>query len=218
MKTSLITLTLLLLFLTGCSSSSDTTTAVRSKNHKLRGLWNDGQYGEVEGEDFAFSPKADEYFLLQDEDLQMQFTDAAIPQPNEIPGEPGSGIPSLDQFKKALAGLAEVFQNVHFNTDEYVLRNPQDMQIIDKAASYLKSHGNTYVALGGHCDERGSESYNQALGTKRSNYIRTLLVQRGVDPNKLHSISYGKEQPEDPHHNPTAWSANRRVEFRIFEK
>lgn len=212
MKSSVITLLLLLAMLTGCGSSSNTTT-VRSQNHKLKGIWD----GDAD-ESMAQNSFDDEFMSLEEQDLHMRFADAAIPQPNEIPGTPGSGIPSLDQFKRALAGLAEIFQNIHFNTDEYVVRTREDTQIIDRVANYLKSHPNTYVALGGHCDERGSESYNLALGTKRSNYVRTLLVQRGVDSNKIHSISYGKEQPEALGHTPEAWAINRRVEFRIFEK
>lgn len=207
-----ITFLLLLALITGCASSSN-STAFRSQNHKLRGL-----YEADADQDFASGGFDDEFMPLEDQDLHMKFADAAIPQPDIIPGAPGSGIPSLDQFKKAMAGLAQIFQNVHFNTDEYVLRNTQDMQIIDRAAAYLKNNPATYVAVGGHCDERGSESYNLALGTRRANYVRTLLVQRGVNPNQVHSISYGKEQPEAEGHSSEAWAINRRAEFKIFEQ
>lgn len=208
---STITFLLLLALITGCSSSMS-TGAVKSQNHKLRGIY-DGNADEALAGGFE-----DEFMSLEDQDLHMRFADAAIPQPSEIPGAPGSSIPSLDQFKKAMAGLAQIFQNVHFNTDEYVLRNTQDMLIIDRAAAYLKNNPNTYVAVGGHCDERGSESYNLALGTRRSNYVRTLLVQRGVSPNQVHSISYGKEQPEAFGHSAEDWAINRRAEFKIYEK
>lgn len=207
-----ITLLLLLALITGCSSSNS-TGVVKSQSHKLRGI-----YDGCADEGFANASFEDEFMSLEDQDLHMRFADAAIPQSNEVPGAPGSGIPSLDQFKKAMAGLAQIFQNVHFNTDEYVLRNPNDVLIIDRAAAYLKNNPNTYVALGGHCDERGSESYNLALGTRRANYVRTLLVQRGVNPNQVFSISYGKEQPEAFGHTAQDWAINRRAEFKIFEK
>lgn len=206
---STLALLILLALATGCGSNQ--SSIVRSQNHRLGGIY-DGDC------DTAAAGFDSEFMSLEDEDLHMRFADAAIPQPSDIPGAPGSGIPSLDQFKKALASLAQIFQNVHFNTDEYVIRTPQDFQIIERAAAYLKSNPRTYVALGGHCDERGSEAYNLALGTRRANYIRTLLVQRGVHPNQLHSISYGKEQPEATAHTPEAWSINRRVEFKIYEK
>ncbi len=210
MKLTLTFLILLALF-TGCAPNS--SSVVRSQSHKLGGIY-EGDADEA----MASSGFDSEFMSLEDQDLHMRFADAAIPQPTEIPGAPGSGIPSLDQFKKAMAGLAQIFQNVHFETDEYVLRESQDFQIIERAAAYLKNHHNTYVAVGGHCDERGSEAYNLALGTRRANYVRTLLVQRGVNPNQIHSISYGKEQPEAQGHNPDAWSINRRAEFKIFEK
>ncbi|MBS0629547.1 MAG: OmpA family protein [Verrucomicrobia bacterium] len=208
---STLTFLVLLALIAGCAPNS--STVVRSQSHKLRGI-----YDDTADDSLADSGFDSEFMSLEDQDLHMRFADAAIPQPSEIPGAPGSGIPSLDQFKKAMAGLAQIFQNVHFETDEYVLRNPQDMQIIDRAAAYLKNNHNTYVAVGGHCDERGSEAYNLALGTRRANYVRNLLVQRGVNPNQIHSISYGKEQPEAFGHNPDAWAINRRAEFKIFEK
>jgi len=201
MKATVTFLTLLAL-LAGCSSNS--SSIVRSK-------------GSIyDGDELADSDN--DFLSLEDEDLHANFADAAIPQPSEVPGYPGSGIPSLNQFKHAMAGLAQIFQNVHFNTDEYVFRNPEEFQIIDRVAQYLKRNPSTYIAIGGHCDERGSEAYNLALGTRRANYVRTLLVQRGVNANQLHSISYGKEHPEVFGHNAQAWSINRRADFKLYEK
>jgi peptidoglycan-associated lipoprotein len=92
------------------------------------------------------------------------------------------------------------------------------MKIIDGIAAYMKNHPNVYVSVVGHCDERASEAYNLALGTRRSNYVRTLLIQRGVNKERVHSSSYGKEQPVDLGHSPSAWARNRRAEFKIYEK
>lgn len=206
-----------LLFLAGCSHSTNTMSALRTKWEKLKNIWGDDTEGMLASEGF-YGPIDEEFIPLEEEDLEIQFAEAAIPQPKAVPGAPGSGIPSLDQFKRAFADLAHIFQNVYFNTDDYVLRRPEFTTIIDKAAAYLKKHPNTYISVGGHCDERGSEAYNLALGTRRSNYIRSLLVQRGVDPNKIHSVTYGKEHPTDKGHNASAWARNRRVEFKIYEK
>ena len=70
----------------------------------------------------------------------------------------------------------------------------------------------------GHTDERGPEAYNLSLGTRRANSVRTLLIQKGVDLNQVHTISYGKERPDDNSHTPDAWSKNRRAEFKIYQK
>lgn len=208
---------LTLMLLTGCAHNAGPLSGLRTKWQELKGLWGDDTDGMLASEGF-YGPLDEEFIPLEEDDLQMEFADAAIPQPREIPGSPGSNLPSLGQFKKAFAELAQIFQNVYFVTADHVIRRPEYMQVIDRAANYLKKHPNVYVSVGGHCDERGSESYNLALGTRRSNYVRSLLIQRGINPNRIHSITHGKEQPVDLGHNPSSWARNRRVEFRIWEK
>jgi len=216
MKSFCIASFLALALLTSCDRTSQSMASLRSKWEKFKLIWGDDTDGMLASEGF-YGPLDDEFVPLEEDDLQMQFADAVVPQPKEIPGSAG-GPPSLDQFKKAFAELAQIFQNLYFNTDDHVIRRPEYLAIIDKIAAYLKKHPNTYVAIGGHCDERASESYNLALGTKRANYVRSLLVQRGVNPNRVHSVSHGKEQPIDLGHNASAWARNRRVEFRIHSE
>ena len=69
------------------------------------------------------------------------------------------------------------------------------------------------IVLGGHTDERGTTEYNLALGERRSDAVRRYLIQLGADPQKLKSLSFGKERPADPGHNEAAWAKNRRVEL-----
>ena len=216
MKRTLLLLCTLAL-LSGCSHGEGPLSALQSRWEKLKSLWGNDTDGMLASEGF-YGPIDDEFIPLEEDDLQMELADAAIPQPKDVPGAPGGELPSLNQFKRAFADLAQIFQNVYFNTDDYVLRRPEYSQVIDRAAAYLKKHPKVYISVGGHCDERGSESYNLALGTRRSNYIRSLFAQRGISPNRIHSISYGKEQPIDQGHNPSSWARNRRVEFRIWEK
>ncbi len=217
MKKGLLGLLIAFALLSGCSHAGGPLSALQSRWEKLKSLWGDDTEGMLASEGF-YGPIDDDFIPLEEDDLQMQLAESAIPQPKEIPGSPGSNLPSLNQFKRAFADLAGVFQNVYFNTDDYVLRRPEYTQVIDRAAAYLKKHPNVFISVGGHCDERGSEAYNLALGTRRSNYIRSLFAQREVNANRIHSISYGKEQPVDQGHNPSAWARNRRVEFRIWEK
>lgn len=213
----LLSIIALLALLGGCSHSTSAMSAIRSKWDIIKSLWGEDTDGMLASEGF-YGPIDDEFIPLEEDDLEMQFAEATVPQPREIPGDPGSSIPSLDQFKRAFADLAQIFQNVYFNTDDHVLRRPEYLQVIDRIATYMKKHTHVYVSVGGHCDERASESYNLALASRRSNYIRSLLVQRGVDGSRVHSVSYGKEQPIDFGHNPAAWARNRRAEFKIYEK
>jgi len=217
MKALRIVLLLITLSLAGCSRSSDAMAGLRTKWEQLKSIWGEDSEGMLASEGF-YGPLEEEFVPLQEEDLEMEFADAAIPQPKEVPGSLAGGIPSLNQFRSAFADLAKIFQNVYFNTDDYVLRRPEYVQVIDGIAKYMKKHPNVHVSIAGHCDERASEAYNLALGTRRSNYIRSLVVQRGADPNRLHAVSYGKEQPVDLGHNSSSWSRNRRVEFKIYEK
>lgn len=70
----------------------------------------------------------------------------------------------------------------------------------------------------GHTDERAPAGYNVALGMRRANHIRALLVKNGIDPNRVYTVSHGKEQPIAAGHSPEDWKVNRRAEFKIFEK
>jgi peptidoglycan-associated lipoprotein len=85
-------------------------------------------------------------------------------------------------------------------------------------ASYMKKNPNVYLLVTGHCDERASAGYNLALGMRRSNYIRSLLVKNGVDLNRIYTVSRGKEEPVSMGHSPEDWKQNRRAEFKIYEK
>src|SRR6185369_8368278 len=105
------------------------------------------------------------------------------PQPKGIPGQ--GGIPALDQFYAPSDALRSLFQALHFETDEHVLREKSDLVAVMQIAGYLKKHPNVFLNIVGHCDERASASYNMALGVRRANYIRGLLVKNGVDLNRI---------------------------------
>lgn len=204
---------------TGCRSGNgsvwdDNKTAGNYKGN-ARSLWS-GE--EVSVDDSFFSSNDDDFIGLKDEDLRTQFADGAIPQPKSSPGDFGSGLPGIDGFNAPTGADASVFQNVHFNTDDHILRGKDSIDIVDRVATYLQSHPGVYIFVSGHCDERGPEAYNLSLGARRANYIRSQLVQRGVDPERIHTVSYGKERPVDLGHNADAWTKNRRGEFRVYKK
>ncbi len=182
-------------------------------NHDGNPLWG----GEGANPSLA-GPVAEDFIPLQEEDLKAKLAEGAVPQPDESPGEEGSSLPNANQFRSPTGELAYIFRTLHFNTDDFVLRGKEQLGIIDTIAAYLKNHRKTFVFLEGHCDQRGPQAYNLALGSRRANYVRSLLVERGVDPNQLHTISYGKEKLADEHNGSEAWAKNRRAEFRLFNK
>jgi peptidoglycan-associated lipoprotein len=85
-------------------------------------------------------------------------------------------------------------------------------------AELLKKYGTWVITVEGHCDERGTAEYNLALGERRAVAVKTYLVSLGVAPNRIRTVSYGKEFPFDPGHNEEAWAKNRRAHFVIMSK
>jgi peptidoglycan-associated lipoprotein len=85
-------------------------------------------------------------------------------------------------------------------------------------AEVLRKYPTWVVTIEGHCDERGTAEYNLALGERRAVSVKTYLVSLGVSPDRLRTVSYGKEFPFDPGHNEDSWSKNRRAQFVITSK
>lgn len=84
---------------------------------------------------------------------------------------------------------------------------------LDRNAKLLRDHTDWTLTVAGHCDERGTVEYNQALGERRANSVRDYLVAAGIADSRLKTISYGKEMPAVDGHDEAAWAKNRRVEF-----
>lgn len=100
-------------------------------------------------------------------------------------------------------------QDVYFNYDRFNLR-PQDSSTAEHDAAFLASHPEMKILIAGHCDERGSEEYNIALGESRAESLRKALVAEGVPSDRLRVISYGKEKPFCSDSDEQCWQQNRR--------
>jgi len=166
-------------------------------------------------DDFV-GPEQDEYIPLQDSDLKTQFasTDRAIPQQKLTPAI----LPRKANFIKPSSKLADTFRTIHFDTDDHVVREKYDLISVARIANYLKKHANAFLLIEGHCDQRASADYNMALGARRANHIRVLIVKQKVDPSRIITVSCGKEKLVSFGSTPQDWSMNRRAEFKIFEK
>ncbi len=82
-------------------------------------------------------------------------------------------------------------------------------------AAWLNRYGAVQVIIEGNCDERGTREYNLALGARRANSVKDFLVGHGVDPGRIHTISYGKERPIDPGAGEEAWAHDRNAHTAI---
>lgn len=98
--------------------------------------------------------------------------------------------------------------------DKYTLTD-ESKRKLEGNASELKRASESTVIIEGHCDERGTKSYNLALGEKRAKAAKDYLVSLGVSGSRITVISYGKERPFDPGHNEAAWAKSRRGHFVV---
>lgn len=109
---------------------------------------------------------------------------------------------------------ASGLQRVHFDFDQYVLTSEAKSVLVSNAG-LLRAAPAVKVMIEGHCDERGSDEYNLALGEKRALAAKNYLVSLGVAGDRLSIISYGEEMPLAMGHNKEAWAKNRRAEFKV---
>lgn len=152
------------------------------------------------------------------------------PLPGGIPTGPGTGVDGTGMTSTLGPGdvvpLSEgditgrpqdrekfAAYTVHFDFDRSVIK-PSEASKIDAVAEQFKNGDPaTDLLIEGHCDERGTEEYNRALGERRALAIREYLVRSGVNPQKIHTISFGENKPAVFGHDDAAWAANRRGEF-----
>jgi peptidoglycan-associated lipoprotein len=106
-----------------------------------------------------------------------------------------------------------ILLDVHFDYDKYDLK-PESRQTLAKIADWLLKNPTVKTQLEGHCDERGSNEYNLALGERRAKACLTYLINMGVNQANLTIISYGEEKPIDAGHTDSAWAKNRRCHFK----
>jgi peptidoglycan-associated lipoprotein len=107
-----------------------------------------------------------------------------------------------------------VGDRVFFGYDRYDLV-PEARQTLDLQAEWLNRYPSVTITIEGHADERGTREYNLALGDRRANIVRSYLVGRGVDGNRLQTISYGKERPAVFGSDDQSWAQNRRSVTKI---
>jgi peptidoglycan-associated lipoprotein len=222
----LVALFSLTLLFSGCSKNSNETwegvkTAGRYLHKGLNSIMGKDYDSKLltSLDDFT-GPNSDDFIPLSDGDLQLRLAkgDIAIPQPKRFPGEKGSNLPGIDKFNEPSGELAKIFQMLHFDTDDHILRDKESIALIPKIASYMKQHTNLHLVIEGHCDERASADYNMALGMRRAQYVRVLLSKEGINPGRMYTISCGKEKPITSGHTADDWHKNRRAQFKIYEK
>jgi len=133
-------------------------------------------------------------------------TTPRVPTKLETGGEKARG-----SLKEEASPLEDIF----FDFDEALIREDAKA-ILDRNVAWLKEHQKVRITIEGHCDERGTNEYNLALGERRARAAKEYLVAAGIDPGRIVTISYGEERPFVLGHDEEAWRWNRRAHFTVL--
>lgn len=139
---------------------------------------------------------------------------AASPQPVQPPAPALKAVPQISDEQLFARNVKDIF----FNYDNADIRNDEQAKL-DADARFLAAHPDWQLLIEGHCDERGSEDYNMALGQNRAKDVQDGLVRQGISSDRIKLISYGKERPFcTTAENDSCWSQNRRAHFVLQKK
>ena len=127
------------------------------------------------------------------------------------------GLSDLDEFENMLMDRAALAaQTVYFELDRSEI-HPDDLGKVEAVAGILAQDAQNKVLIEGHCDERGTEEYNRALGERRALSVRDALSGLGISADRVRTMSFGEDRPADPGLNDAAYSRNRRGEFVLLK-
>jgi len=161
----------------------------------------------------AKKPVAEEQPMTEQPAMSEMKTEQPMAVKEEPVDEAAAARAAAEAAEAAARKAASGLTRIHFDFDQYILTS-EAKDTLARNAELLKSAPSVKVQIEGHCDERGSDEYNLALGEKRALATKNYLVSLGVDAGRMTIISYGEEMPLDPAHTEMAWAKNRRADFK----
>ena len=153
---------------------------------------------------------------------EIQVETEVMPEPEEIPSEPAMteedevqpGLPSdVEELNRYLRDRG-LIGDVYFDFDRSELR-AESREQLSRNADWLRGNPGYVVTIEGHCDERGTNEYNLALGDRRAGSSRDYLVSLGIEGGRMTTLSYGEELPECTESSESCWQRNRRAHFVV---
>jgi len=177
-----------LLLMTGCAT---TDQAVKTEPAKS------------EAADTGIKSDASMNDILQEETLKSKAEFAAMKK---------AAAAKKAAEEKLMAEAASVCQDIHFAFDRYDLSS-EARDTLAKIAEWMAKQSNWVITIEGHCDNRGTIEYNLALGERRAEAAKAYLTSLGLAQERVTTISYGEERPQDSANNEAAWAKNRRGHF-----
>lgn len=150
--------------------------------------------------------------------ILMALTLVACKKKPDAPDMMGGAVGSSEEKPAREAAVREMvanFERVYFDFDSDALGG-ESKDALKANADIMKEHTTIELEIQGHADERGTTDYNIALGQRRAKAVQDYLVGMGVPTSRVRTVSYGEERPAATGSSETAWSKNRRAEFRIM--
>jgi peptidoglycan-associated lipoprotein len=153
--------------------------------------------------------------ILETEEGQIEEGQIAEDQLDEgVLAESEVSAAEFKEVSERASELTSIFTDINFDYDSFAL-NPQAKTILDRIAETLLSETALQLMIEGHCDDRGTNEYNLALGQRRAESAKKYLTQLGISSERIFTISYGEEKPLNPNQGEEAWAENRRDHFMI---
>lgn len=148
---------------------------------------------------------------IKEEDIE------SVDEGVRIGTETGFDERSISDMTLEEINAANFLENIFFDFDKSDLREDAIAQL-EINAQWLLENETVRAIIEGHCDERGTEEYNLALGERRAKAARDYIVRLGVSADRLMTVSYGESKPLELGHNEAAWAMNRRAQFRVYAR
>jgi len=147
--------------------------------------------------------------VMEDPTIDLEAVDEA----RALTGEdiPLAEVPETEIY---IEPTSREFADIHFEFDQYRILD-EDAPTLEAIASWLRENPETRVLIEGHCDERGTNEYNMALGEQRALAARRYLIGLGIDSTRINTVSYGEERPIELGDTEEAWAMNRRAHFAV---
>jgi peptidoglycan-associated lipoprotein len=138
-------------------------------------------------------------------------------QTGQTYGRDGSGTASGTRPAPGDYVAAPQLEDVHFEYDKYEIRS-DDARSLETTAAWLKANPERLLLIEGHCDERGTNEYNVALGDRRARATMNYLVSHGIAARRIAIVSYGEERPVCQEHADACWAKNRRAHLLLKKR
>ncbi len=137
--------------------------------------------------------------------------------PEKITEQKGGTVTSEDMPPGYAEGKEGMFEDVLFDFDKYDVKESYKAEM-QSVAAWMTKNSSATLSIEGHCDDRGTNEYNLALGDRRAKSVKDFLISLGVPSSRIETISYGEEKPLCTEQTEECWAKNRRAHFVILTK